>query len=320
MGTTLDAMRRNCRLITRIVAGELFPATIDLGNRLPADLFRARMVCIPVLFTVARDQIDRQLRGLPVARGPSINAVAASLDLPFETVRRNVQRMAELDWIDIGETGGLALPDPIPATLTDWCLDLAARMRRAATAIADQGVADADRFTDLSCDHAAALAGLDLMLAMASTASLFELRYAELLLVHFVCNASVAHLNASPAGTAPFAQVDTVPDASARSFVPLGDLSRALGLSRSTVYRIVSQGSQAQFFERRGHGVRATEAFLTSPTYVEALEMVAGRAAMLLSRAARHRCGMGCAMLDSAMPRTAPWRPMPMLPPGVHIG
>ena len=45
---------------------------------------------------------------------------------------------------------------------------------------------------------------LDLFLIMAGTSRHFDLRFAELLLIHFVCTTSVVHLNTQPAGTAPF--------------------------------------------------------------------------------------------------------------------
>ena len=135
MPTRLDVMRMNCRLVTRVVGEEIFAATLDLGSRLPPELSRARMVCVPVLISVTRDLIDREMRGLPVTRGPSINAIAASLDIPFETVRRNVQKMAELGWIEIGAAGGVSLPVPMGAELAIWCVELGHRLRRAAKVI-----------------------------------------------------------------------------------------------------------------------------------------------------------------------------------------
>lgn len=311
MSMRLERMRLNCRLVTRVLAEEVFAATLDLGNRLPTELSRARMVCIPILISVTRDMIDRKMRSPTVARGPSINAIAASLDLPFETVRRNVQRMADLGWVEIGAGGGVSLPAPMPRALAEWCVDLGRRLRRATGTMEGLGASDPGSLGAGACDNSCILAALDLFLIMAGTSKHFQLRYTELFLVHFVCSISVAHLNTPLPGMALFARGDTVPDTSQRLFVPLGELSRLLGISRSTVYRLVSDAAGADLFERRGNGVRASDRFLTSPSYVEALELVAGRAATLLSRVERHRCGMGCTALDHVLRRPRPWRQSP---------
>lgn len=320
MPTRLDVMRLNCRLVTRVVGEEIFAATLDLGSRLPEQLSRARMVCVPVLISITRDLIDREMRGLPVTRGPSINAIAASLDLPFETVRRNVQKMAELGWIEIGTAGGVSLPVPMGAELAIWCVELGHRLRRAAKVIEGLGGTAPESLGAGTCDNSCILAALDLFLIMAGTSKHFDLRFAELLLIHFVCTTSVVHLNAQPAGTAPFARADTMPADSERAFVPLPDLARMLGVSRSTVYRIVSDAAHVDLFERRGNGVRGSAKFLTSATYIEALELVAGRTATLFSRVERHRCGLGCTALDHVLGRPRPWRQIPTLSDQAKIG
>ncbi len=320
MSTRLDRMRLNCRLVTRVLGEEVFAATLDLGNRLPIQLSRARMVCIPILISATRDMIDRKMRGTMVARGPSINAIAASLDLPFETARRNVQRMADLGWLAIDPGGGVSLPSPMPRALAEWCVDLGRRLRRAAARMEALDATDAMSLDLGTCDNSCTLAALDLFLIMAGTSKHFQLRYTELFLIHFVCTASVVHLNEEPAGTAPFARVETVPDSTQRMFVPMSTLARLLGISRSTVYRLVSDAADAGLFERRGNGVRASDSFLTSPDYVEALELVSGRTATLLSRVERHRCGIGCTALDHVLRRPRPWRQISTLSSSAQIG
>ncbi len=320
MSTRLDVMRLNCRLVTRVVAEQVFAATLDLGARLPPQLARARMVCIPILISVTRDLIDREMRGPAIARGPSINAIASSLELPFETVRRNVQKMVDIGWIAIAETGGVSLPSPMPATLADWCLDLSRRLRRAAATMEALGATDRGSLGSGTCDNSCVLAALDQFLVMASTSKHFDLRFTELFLIHLVCSASVAHLNNQPSGTTPFARADTIPHAEERAFVPLAELARMLGISRSTVYRIVSDPAYAHLFDRRGNGVRASDGFLTSATYVEALELVAGRTATLFSRVERHRCGRGCTALDHVLRRPRPWRQSPGVAQHAHAG
>lgn len=320
MPTRLDVMRLNCRLVTRVIGEEVFAATLDLGSRLPPELARARMVCLPVLISVTRDLIDREMRGLPVTRGPSINAIAASLDLPFETVRRNVQKMAELGWIEIGANGGVSLPVPMQADLAIWCVELGRRLRRAAATMEALGATDPGSLGAGTCDNSCILAALDLFLIMAGTSKHFDLRFAELLLIHFVCTTSVAHLNTRAEGTAPFARADTVPADEERAFVPLPDLARLLGVSRSTVYRIASDTAHADLLERRGNAVRGSDKFLTSTFYIEALELVAGRTATLFSRVERHRCGLGCTALDHVLGRPRPWRQISTLSDRAQIG
>ncbi|HEV7288742.1 hypothetical protein [Sphingomonas sp.] len=299
---------------------EIYAATLDLAHRLPPDLARARMVCIPILISVTRDLIDREMRAIAVARGPSINAIASSLDVPFETARRNVQRMADLGWVEIGHGGGVSLPTPMPRALAEWCIDLGGRMRRAADRMEALGATDPGSLGEGTCDNSYILAALDLMLVMAGTSQHFGLRFTELLLIHFVCTASVVHLNAQSAGTAPFARADTAPDPTQRIFIPMSQLARVLGLSRSTVYRLVADAERADQFERRGNGVRASDRFLNSPAYVEALELVSGRSATLFSRVKRHRCGLGCTALDHVLRRPRPWRQSPGVAQHAHAG
>lgn len=313
-------MRLNCRLVTRVIGEEVFAATLDLGARLSPELSRARMVCIPVLVSVMREMIDREMRGLPASRGPSINALAASLDLPFETVRRNVQRMAELGWIELGATCGVSLSIPMRAELAIWCVELGGRLRRAAATMEVLGATDPGSLGAGTCDNSCILAGLDLFLIMAGTSKHFDQRFAELLLVHFVCTTSVVHLNAEPAGASPFARVDTVPSDDERAFVPLSDLARMLGVSRSTVYRIASDSADAGLLERRGSAVRGSASFLTSAPYIEALELVAARTATLFARVERHRCALGCTALDHVLGRPRPWRQIPTLSDQAKIG
>lgn len=305
--TRLDMMRLNCRLVARVLAQQIFAATLDLGAQLPPPLARARMVCIPILISIVRDMIDREMRHLPAGRGPSINAIASSLDLPFETVRRNVQRLAKHGWVTIAETGGVSLPVPMRVDLADWCIALGRRVRAAAATMEALGATERGSLGSAACDNSCVLAGLDLLLSMAGTSKLFKLRFAELMLVHFVCSASVAHLNARPSGSTPFARIDTVPDTKERAFIALADIAQQLSISRSTVYRIVMEDVGAKVFERRGNSVRASDAFLSSPIYVTALEALAGRAATLFSRVERHRCGMGCTALDHLLRRPRPW-------------
>jgi hypothetical protein len=206
------------------------------------------------------------------------------------------------------------------ADLSIWCVELGRRLRRAAATMEALGATDPGSLGAGTCDNSCILAALDLFLIMAGTSKHFELRFTDLLLIHFVCTTSVAHLNASPAGTAPFARADTAPAEDERAFIPLPDLARMLGVSRSTVYRIVSDPMHANVFERRGTGVRGSGAFLTSPSYIEALELVAGRTATLFSRVERHRCGLGCTALDHVLGRPRPWRQISTLSDRAPIG
>lgn len=311
-------MRHQCRLVTRVIGEQIFAATLDLGERLPPSLARARMVCIPVLISIARDMIDREMRGLGRGRGPSINAVAASLDVPFETARRNLHRMAKLGWVEIDE--GITLPNPMPAPLAEWCVDVGNRFRAIADRIAELGAIDANVLGDHLCDNSTILAGLDLFLIMAGMSKHFDLRLAELLLIHFVCTASVVHLNDEPAGSAPFATAETVPDESERMFIPINALAQTFGVARSTIYRLVGDPALAGMLERRGKGVRGATTFLGSASYVEALQLVSGRTATLFSRIERHRCSMGCAALDHTLRRPRPWRQNPTLSSHAEIG
>lgn len=311
-------MRHQCRLVTRVIGEQIYAATLDLGERLPPSLARARMVCIPVLISVARDMIDREMRGLGRGRGSSINAIATSLDVPFETARRNLHRMAELGWVDIDE--GVTMPYPMPTPLAEWCVEVGHRFRTIAHQIAELSDVETNVLGEQRCDNSTILAGLDLFLIMAGMSKHFDLRFAELLLIHFVCTASVVHLNEEPAGSAPFATAETVPDPSERRFIPINDLAQIFGVARSTIYRLISDPVLAAMLERRGNGVRGATTLLGSDLYIEALQLVSGRTATLFSRIERHRCGMGCAALDHTLRRPRPWRQISTLLPQAEIG
>ena len=308
MSLRLDTMRTNCRLVTDVIGKEVFSATLRLGDLLPNELYRARMVCLPVLISVTRDLIDREMRSLPVGRGPSINAISASLDMPFETVRRNVQKMAELGWVVIGTGGGVTLPVPMPTELADWCVDLASRLRHAAKMIEDSGTTTCGTLGDGNCDNSCILAALDLFLIMAGTCKDFSLRFGEYMLVQTICAQSTRHLGRYASDLVPFARADTVPGDAQRAFIPLAEIANTLGISRSTAYRIINHSDHEGLFERRGTGVRGAYHFLSSPTYIAALELVAGRTATLFSRVERHRCERGCTALDHMLRRPRPWQ------------
>ncbi|QDX24873.1 hypothetical protein FPZ54_01730 [Sphingomonas suaedae] len=320
MATRLEAMRDNCRVVTRVVGEELYAAAIDLAERLPEDVQRARLICLPIVMSITRDMIDREMRSLATQRGPSINSIATSLDLPFETVRRNILRLHAANWVEIGEAGGVTLPNPVPASLATWCVELGGRLRRIAERIEALGATDPRPIGDGSCDNSCILGALDLCLAMAGTKKHFGLRFTELLVVNFVCTASVVHLNAGGAGTNPYAEPDTVPPDAERAFIPLDELAKTIGVSRSTIYRIVSNAERSNLFERRGYAVRPAASLLGSPTYVQALQLVAGRTATLFSRIERHRCGLGCTALDQVLGRPRPWRQTSTLLPRPEIG
>ncbi|MFL9842226.1 hypothetical protein ABS767_14735 [Sphingomonas sp. ST-64] len=291
-----------------MVGEELYAGAIDLAQRLPTEVERTRLICLPIVMSITRDMIDREMRGLGTLRGPSINAIATSLDLPFETVRRNILRLHDADWVEIGEAGGVTLPNPVPPTLAHWCVEVGERIRRIAERIEALGATEPRSIGDGMCDNSCILGALDLCLAMAGTKKLFGLRFTELLVVNFVCTASVVHLNASPSGTNPYAEAGAVPPDAERAFIPLDELAKTIGVSRSTIYRIVSNAERADLFERQGYAVRPAASLLTSPLYIQALELVAGRTATLFSRIERHRCGLGCTALDQVLGRPRPWR------------
>jgi DNA-binding Lrp family transcriptional regulator len=266
----------------------MFAAVLDLADRLPPDLQRARINGVAALVALTRDALDRQARGIR-EHGQSINGLAASLGLPFETVRRHVHRLIAAGWLVRSANAAIHV-DLDRSPIRDWCAGLPQRLQRITDDLDRAGIATPDRLRLPDCEPALVRTALDLILSMASAAPMFDMSFGETLFVHFVCGNSVSRLGNDMALAATISAANAPPPDPLRAFVPLTAIAVRLGISRSTAHRLAAKGVEVGFLERRGASMRATGEFLAGDLFVDALRSQAGSAATLLTRLHRHRC------------------------------
>lgn len=218
--------------------------------------------------------------------GISINAVAMSLNRPFETVRRHVHALISDGICQRVEHGVsvrseiLALPAfaTLLRLLHDQMVSVIEDLSRMGVPMPPNHV---DRFYDPNATIAAAI---DLVLAPFDYIRDLHTSWLELVIVHTVATASARKITLDPELSRRYGEADTAPPEDLREPIAITTLARTLRMSYSTVRREVESAIVAGKLMRSGHGVLATDAYLRSDVIVRAGERATAHCTQVLRR------------------------------------
>lgn len=306
MPSVIDSIRHENRLVARMVGREVLDALQDLFDLLPDAFQRSRIGPAATLCVLARMRFDNQLRGRPRERhdhdGLSVSAIARSLDMPFETTRRQIRLLERCGWVETGMgTPHVRLPDTLPAPLIGWLGTLTDRCDRIATQLDQAGLYLEAQQCRSRCASARICAVLDMLLSTFEISSPMFARKRDQLVVQLVISLSVRTIADDLPLSRTYAYADTVPPVALRRAVTIEQIAERTGLSHSTIYRAIDDAELLGTLERCATGgVRAREAFLAGDAFVESQRLLAGKTAALLDGLADHHC-TDCERSDDAM-------------------
>ncbi len=292
MPSVIDSIRHENRLVARMVGREVLDALQDLFDLLPAAFHRSRIGPAATLCVLARMRFDNQLRGRHDHDGLSVSAIARSLDMPFETTRRQIRLLERCGWVETGMgTPHVRLPDTLPAPLTGWLGTLADRCDRIATQLDQAGLYLEAQHCRSRCVSARICAVLDMLLSTFEISGPMFPRKRDQLIVQLVISLSVRTIADDLPLSRTYAYADTVPPVALRRAVTIEQIAERTGLSHSTIYRAIDDAELLGTLERCATGgVRAREAFLAGDAFVESQRLLAGKTAALLDGLADHHC------------------------------
>ncbi|MGK0492288.1 MAG: DNA-binding Lrp family transcriptional regulator [Sphingomonas echinoides] len=218
--------------------------------------------------------------------GISINAVAMSLNRPFETVRRHVHALISdglCQRVDHGvsvRSEILALPAFVTVLrlLHDHMVSVIEDLAHMGFPLPPNHV---DRFYDPNATIAAAI---DLILAPFDYIRDSHASWLELVVVHSVATASANKITRDPELSRRYGEAYTAPPQDLREPIAITALARTLRMSYSTVRREVESAVAAGKLVRAGHGVLASDAYLISDVIVQAGERATAHCAHVLRR------------------------------------
>ena len=261
------------RLMVRLIA-EMQLTMIAAGMRaLDGDLDRA-----VIFMVVARASEMLSLHGAGHARGDgrsakaiSINALAASLGRPFETMRRHIHALCAMG-LCTRSPAGVSVPEavhsrPEIAALFRTSHDALVRM---AEDFAAHGLPlpeprrhlPYDWHTGLAAAHDVLLTGIEFH------AHRFQ-SWTDMALVNAILCADARTLLENRDLAAAYADFEVVPPDTLWRPISTGAIARALGLPASTAHRRVSAMVGAGLLTRRARGVMIAPVALADPASVE---------------------------------------------------
>ncbi|MHA6719800.1 winged helix-turn-helix domain-containing protein [Sphingomonas sp. RS6] len=260
------------RLVVRLIS-ELQTAMVAAGiQALDGDLDRA------IIFMVVARASEMRLPGSPGTpddgRPPkaiSINALAASLSRPFETMRRHIHALCG-QGLCLRTAAGVIVPPevhdrPAIAALFNAHHDA---MVRFTEDLAGFGVTLPETRGHVVYDWAAGLAAAHdvLLTGIEFHAHRFQ-SWTDMILVNAIMCANARPFTHDPEIARLYADFDSVPPEALRKPVSTGAVARALGLPASTTHRRVAAMVDAGVLTRRSRGVMLAESTLSDPARIE---------------------------------------------------
>lgn len=278
--TALTAEDGPTRLIGRIVAEvqlAVMTAALDLvetENDRSIDLDRA-----VVLFVILRAGYARQpgLKAGDDAATISINAMASSLNRPFETVRRHVNALIAAGICCKCRRGvcissdfaGSAVLERTIGRVHDAMVLLIVYVRR-------HGIALPPQRPDIAYDKDATIAAaLDLLLAAFEYVTPYYSDWMEMRVLNAIIAANARRVTFDPGLAQMYARRDTIPPDRLRVPVSVAEVARVMRIPYSTTQRYVNRAIAEGRLRRVTGGVLATQELLAQPAV-----QVAGPAAM----------------------------------------
>lgn len=286
--TTCRPSRPFSRLTGRLTGEMQVSCFVEIMRLFDGRLERA----IIFLVLLRRDAWLNGPAGCPALRvgdapqGISINAVATSLDRPFESIRRRVNAMMADGICARGRHGVVVTAFDRPEFLAslDRIHDSMVRLIEHFHAF---GIPLPETRADTAYDrHATIIAAIDLMLgALEFVAPLFE-SWRDMLAVNAVIIANARPITFDRTLAFRYAERDTPPPASLREPVSISALARGLGMPYASVHRLVERGRvRGQIVDWRG-GVMAATQFLGEDIVGTSAEQITGRAVQAIARLA----------------------------------
>lgn len=277
------------RLVTRLAA----PCTLDaaLATRRHHDFLDALILLAIVQANVAPLMRDPALQRAHASydeappdelrRPVSINAVAHSLRLPYETARRRIVRLAAAGACDVSEAGvivparELATPEHMVALMAVWQQIQGLYYTLRDLGLIDEMVApsERERWTSNAADlpfRAVIRVASDYMLRTVDNISRQFGGLIAAIVWFSVLRANTETAPASDAGGPTEAVADFLDDGR-RTPVRTSDIARALDAPHETIRRYVAELCEAERLQRVRGGVIVPAAVLARPSAVKAM-------------------------------------------------
>lgn len=228
--------------------------------------FGGDMVLGVIFLAVLRANI-RDLTHLEARAPISVRALAASLDLPAETVRQQAARLARDGWVQRSDGGMLAVEDalrrpPLPAGLIP---DLQAMLEGLYRLGDGRGPPD-ERVAPERADVALLLTGDYVLRFVAQTSEVPQGLMIGTLVQTVILQANVRHIMGDPDLTERYAAAPP-PDEERRP-ISVTAVAQIMGMQREATRRRVNGNASAGYLRRVRGGIIVPRAALTSPEAV----------------------------------------------------
>jgi IclR helix-turn-helix domain len=260
------------RLVVRLIA-EMQTSMIAAGiQALDGDLDRA------IIFMVVARASEMRPPPAPggsadrrPAKAISINALAASLARPFETMRRHIHALCACGLCMRTSSGVMVAPDVhARAEIAELFRSHHDALVRFAEDMAGFGVVLPETRGHLGYEWAAGLAAAHdvLLTGIEFHAHRFQ-SWTDMVLVNAIMCANARPFTYDPEAARLYSDFSRLPPATLRQPVSTGAVARALGLPPSTTHRRVAAMVESGVLTRRSRGVMLADSTLTDPARVE---------------------------------------------------
>lgn len=283
-------LRPRNRVATRLIMEMQVDGAATMTRALGADFDRA-VIFLALLREAS--EIRDHAKGTATARGTSrpgtsVNALAASLDRPFETVRRHVNALIEAglclrDGAHIRVVRGVADDETIGTALTRLH-DIMIRLI--------EDMADFDlplpplRPSTQHDERATVAAAIDLLLIAIEFHAAQHGNWLEVILYGCIMVANARSITYHREHANSYSESNTVPPESLRLPVSAPAVARALGLPYSTVGRHVARMASDGRLVRRPGGLIVSTTWMSTPSQLGGARIVAERTAQIFARLA----------------------------------
>jgi hypothetical protein len=220
--------------------------------------------------------------------GISVNAMALSFNLPFETTRRHVGVLLADGWCERISTGIVVSDTVLTEVATQECID---DLHDLMVWLAEQfQLLDlplpSPRATASASREMVTLAAVELILAAIDFGKVGFRNLREFYIVHAIVAGSARKVTIDPLLSRQLGATATLPPPNLRRGVNVHRLAGLLTLPPVTTYRHVNRAIQAGKLERCPGGVRAAQSYLATPKIHADARLATARAQRAFQRLA----------------------------------